>query len=259
VRKQARSAIYVTLLAFTVSAAGLLWRAGCADTGWGSSVATYGRLCYSDVGPLYVVRGLADGIFPYLESFNDRYLEYPVLTGIWMWFTAWLSEFTIHPLTSFVYLTWLGSLALITTSAYFMSRLRPDRAHWFALSPALFLTLGINWDAAAVLALILGMYFHRKGKVAATGIAIGIGAAFKLFPALLLVPVLVDLIRHRKLGYFPKVLGWTVGSWLLVNLPIYLLNQAGWWEFYRFSQSRPVDLSGWVCATCLISNSRLKT
>lgn len=247
VHRQVKSASFVTLLAFVVTAAGLIWRAGCADTGWGSSVDTYRQLCYSDVGPLYIVRGFSAGIFPYLDSFKGRYLEYPVLTGLWMWVTAAVSEFTLHPLTAFVYLTWLISLALITLSARYLHRLHPEKALWFAASPAIFLTVGINWDAAAVLALIMGMYFHRKGKVALTGIAIGVGAAFKLFPVLLLLPILADSIRHRKLKFYPKLLIWTAGSWVAINLPFFAFNSTGWWEFYNFSRNRPVDFgSPWL-------------
>lgn len=250
----AKSGWAVTALALITGGAGLLWKAGCASTGWGGSSETYLNLCYSDVSPLFYVRGIADGVIPYLEKFDGRYLEYPVLTGAWMWLVGVIAKLTIAPGTAFVFITWVMSLALISTAVFYLNKLRPNRAVWFALSPALFLTLSINWDAAAVLAAVIGLYFWRRSKIKAAGIAIGIGTAFKLFPALLLVAFLVDAIRSRKYQDFITASLSASLIWLAVNLPIYLLNKEGWFEFYRFSRERGIDFGSiWLALNKLFS------
>ena len=44
----------------------------------------YLQLCYSDIPPLYFVERLHEGAVPYL----DHPVEYPPLTGLWMWLAA---------------------------------------------------------------------------------------------------------------------------------------------------------------------------
>jgi uncharacterized membrane protein len=243
----------LALTATLVSIFGFFFKLPCASTGWGGSSNTYLYLCYSDVGPLYYVRGFADGIFPYIESYNDRFLEYPVLTGMWMWLVAQIVQTQPNPGYAFVYLTWFSSMVMIVIAIHYLHKLRPNRAWWFALSPALFLTLGINWDAAAVLASILGLYWWRTGKSGRAGIALGIGAAFKLFPLLLLLPFLVDAIRKKKINEFAASAFFGATSWLVVNLPFYLTNAEGWWEFYRFSRERGIDFgSVWLALDKLL-------
>lgn len=236
-----KSATISAIVAALVGGLGLLWKASCARTGWGGGVDTYLNLCYSDVAPLYYVRGFADGVFPYLNSFEGRYLEYPVLTGLWMWLVARIVEITIQPFAAFVFITWFMSLAMIVVSVFYLHKLKPNRALWFALSPALFLTLSINWDAAAVLGSVLGIYFWRKGRPVSAGLALGIGAAFKLFPVLLFVAFLVDTIRSGKFRDLIKSAFSGVAIWVGVNLPFFSLNREGWNEFYSFSRERGID------------------
>ena len=55
----------------------------------------YSRLCYNDLQPLYGVRAVVDNTFPYIdgEFTEDQQLiggavEYPVLTGLFLWFAG---------------------------------------------------------------------------------------------------------------------------------------------------------------------------
>ena len=241
-----------TELALTVAAVaalGFLLKQGCAPDGWGGSAANYYRLCYTDVGPLYYVRGFADGIVPYLQQYEGRYLEYPVLIGFWMWLVATAVNSVGLGGAGFVYLTWLTSLAFAVGAATLMLGLRGRgaRAWWFALSPALLLTLGINWDSLAVLAVVAAFYLWQHSRFGWVGAAIGIGAAAKLFPALLLVPMLALLVDRRQWRDATRLVVGAAAAWLAVNLPVFLASPDGWWEFYRFSQSRGIDFgSPWL-------------
>lgn len=239
-------------LAVITGGLGLLLKSACASSGWGGSADTYSRLCYSDLGPLYYLRGFADGVMPYLQEFEGRYLEYPVLIGFWMWLTAVLVAALGLGLSGFVYLTWAASLALAGYTAQVLGRMDRQRALWFALSPALLLTLGINWDALAVLAAVLALHWWQRRRPAWAGLAIGVGVAAKLYPGLLLVPLLADAIRTRRWRHFGITALAAIGIWTAINLPVYLANADGWWEFYRFSQTRGIDFGSlWLAISYL--------
>jgi uncharacterized membrane protein len=73
---------------------------------------------------------------------------------------------------------------------------------------------------------------------------IGLGTAAKLFPLLLLVPLLLDVRRRRRdgaAGMRRLALG-AGGAWLAVNLPFVILAFPAWSTFWRFSVLRPVNL-----------------
>ena len=60
----------------------LAWgvKSGCTTHAWVDSYQ-YKRLCYNDLQPLFGVRGIERGEIPY----KDEVLEYPVLTGVFMY------------------------------------------------------------------------------------------------------------------------------------------------------------------------------
>ena len=59
----------------------------CSDGQW-TGHKQYTHACYSDVIPLWGVEGLSNGAVPY----RDHAVEYPVLTGGFMWVTAELTR-----------------------------------------------------------------------------------------------------------------------------------------------------------------------
>lgn len=63
----------------------------CRNEQW-KTPERYEHLCYTDISPLYSLRGFADGLIPYLQSDAAHpYLEYPVLTGAFMHVSALLT------------------------------------------------------------------------------------------------------------------------------------------------------------------------
>lgn len=227
-------------------AIGLFVKSACAPFMWGSSVETFTNLCYSDIGPLYFGRGLADQLIPYFEvSDQTRQVEYPVLTGFQMWFANTLAHLTDqNSATLFVYISWLMNLAMIVLAVMVFAKLRKPNAEanwWFVFSPAIFFVLAINWDALPVLAVVCALFYWQRERYLATGLMIAIGAAAKLFPALLLPAIILDALRKRN---FPAALAVTLSSgffWVFINLPVYVNANEGWWEFYNFSKTRGID------------------
>ena len=67
---------------------GYLLDYSCVAGGW-ASPDRYEQLCYSDIPALFGFRGFAEGYLPYLQTPpGGQPLEYPVLTGIFMWLAS---------------------------------------------------------------------------------------------------------------------------------------------------------------------------
>ena len=80
-----------------------------------------------------------------------------------------------------------------------------------------------------------------RGRPWLAGVVLGIGGAFKFYPLLLLLPIVVLGLRRRQLGVaVPAAVG-AVLTWIAVNLPVALAWPVGWWEFFRLNQERPAD------------------
>ena len=84
----------IALVAIGMFALGLVQKAPCYNGAWffGAS-SQYTHACYSDIPHLYQGRGFADGLVPYFDRLpgDMQYLEYPVLTGVFMEVASWLT------------------------------------------------------------------------------------------------------------------------------------------------------------------------
>jgi uncharacterized membrane protein len=74
------------------------------------------------------------------------------------------------------------------------------------------------------------------------GALIGLGVAAKLYPLLLLVPLVLLAVRTGKLREAAKTTAVAVVTWLVVNLPIMALFPRGWSEFFRLNTRRGDDM-----------------
>lgn len=206
-----------------------------------------GRLAYSDIVVFYV----ADNPVPYLE----RDIEYPVLTGVTIWLTGFMPEgkygyFLANALLMMAAL--LGTFALLASSG-------PDvRLTHYALAPGLAFYGVLNWDALGVLGLVAAVYFTRRQRFDLAGASLAFGACAKLFPAFIL-PVLwaqaasppSERQEARSLADLSKnwfspnarqlLTSFGVVS-LALNLPVAVLDFAGWTYFLRFQGKRTHNL-----------------
>lgn len=250
----------------TVTAAVTAWLGG----GWKAACISRQELvfatgCYSDVPPLYVVRGLAEGARPYFDSYHGNHFEYPVLTGAYAWLTAQLAhllpaEQADRRLMTFAALTWLGLAALSGLTGWLLTRLAGPATGWaFALSPVLLANVGINWDMLAVAPAVGALLAWQRRRPALAGLLIGVGAAAKLWPALLLAALLLDAGTRRDLRAAARAAATAAGSWLVLNVPVALLAWDGWYMFYRFSRERPVDLGSLGYAWQILTGATVPT
>ena len=239
---------------------------------WDNQRAYY-ELCYSDTVPLYSAELLNQGAFPYKSSWverdsNDvpqvrydgqpavRYMEYPVLTGVYQYasmalaktYTA-LSKVAPLPVIAEVVMFFdvaafglaLAWLATVWATAGLAGRRIWDAA-LVAASPLVIFQIFTNFDALATAFAMGGLLAWARRKPVIAGVLIGLGAGAKLYPLLFLGPMLVLGIRTGRLGALARTSAATVVTWLLINLPVLFLAPRGWSEFFRLNTRRGDDM-----------------
>ncbi|MET7909855.1 glycosyltransferase 87 family protein [Streptomyces avermitilis] len=239
----------VALVAIGMFALGMVQKLPCYDSAWffGAS-SQYTHACYSDIPHLYQGRGFADGLVPYFDKLpgDMDYLEYPVLTGVFMEVASWLTpgSGTIQHQEQAYWMANAGML-MVCTAIIAVCTARHRRRPWdgllVALAPAFALTATINWDLLAVALLAAAMLMWSRGRALAFGVLLGLATAAKFYPFLVLGPLFLLCWRAGKWREFATALLGAVGAWLVVNLPVMFLAPEGWAKFYRFSHDRGVD------------------
>jgi uncharacterized membrane protein len=111
----------------------------------------------------------------------------------------------------------------------------------FALAPALLLNGVVNWDLAAVAFTSAALFAWSRRAPAVAGALLACGVATKFYPLLLLVPLFALCLRAGQLRAFGRLLITAVITWLIIDVPIWLANPAGFGEFYAFSRSRGTE------------------
>ncbi|KUJ67914.1 hypothetical protein ACZ90_23645 [Streptomyces albus subsp. albus] len=256
----------IALVAIGMFALGMAQKASCYDGGWfHGATSQYTHACYSDIPHLYSGRGFADGVVPYFDRIPDdvsggmEYLEYPVLTGLFMEVASWMTPDggSIEHRSQIYWMVNSGLLmacaAVLALCVVRTHRNRPWDGMMVALAPAFALTATINWDVFAVALASAGLLLWSRGRPLPAGILIGLATAAKFYPVLLLVPLLLLCLRAGRLRAFAAAAAGAVGAWLVVNVPVMFSTggglhlREGWTKFYTFSQERPVDLgSVWL-------------
>ncbi|AYE93504.1 hypothetical protein C0J29_00410 [Mycobacterium paragordonae] len=239
---------------------------------WDNQRAYY-ELCYSDTVPLYGAELLSQGKFPYKSSWIEtdgsgtpqvrydgqiavRYMEYPVLTGVYQYvsmrfakaYTA-VSKILPVPVIAEVVMFFnfaAFGLALAWLCTVWATAGLAGRRIWDAAlvgaSPLLIFQIFTNFDALATAFAMGGLLAWARRKPALAGVLIGLGAAAKLYPLLLLGPLLVLGIRSGRLRDVYRTALITAATSLAVNLPIMVLYPRGWSEFFRLNTRRGDDM-----------------
>jgi uncharacterized membrane protein len=225
----------------------------------------YVAMCYSDTVPLYGVEGLDSGALPYRDSWVEgagtrdervRYMEYPVLTGFFQYANARLADAWLwlvqqvpalpSALPVVVYFNisaaWLAMAWLVVVWAVRVLRpARPWDAALVALSPLVVVHAFTNFDTLAVACATAGLLALARRRPVLAGVLIGLGGAFKAYPLLLLLPVVLVAWRRRDVPTGVRTVAAAVVTWVVVNAPVAVAFTPGWWEFFRLNQTRPAD------------------
>jgi hypothetical protein len=214
--------------------AGYLLKAQCTtSSGWDGR--QYERLCYNDIQALYEPREVEER-FPYVEGRLDGRdlvqgaIEYPVLTGTFMWVAArFASDFNGYLHASAILLAPFGLLI-----AYLLARMSGARALLWAAAPAVVLYAFHNWDLLVVAAATGGIYLWHRDRPAGAAVVFGIGGALKLFPLFLLLPMCLEVLMRRGVKDAGRVMAAGVGTFAAINLPFVIASPSGWWTTYEF-------------------------
>jgi uncharacterized membrane protein len=133
-----------------------------------------------------------------------------------------------------------------------LRRAGASSAVWTA-APTLLL-VAQNVDAVTCLLVVLAVAEWRRQRAAASGAWIGLGAAYKIVPALLLLPLAAGSDRRRAV----RMAVAAAATWALVNVP-YALTDVERWRFpYRFAKLRD-DVVGTVWAALRVGHATVNT
>lgn len=269
-------AVVFLALGYTSKAACLVTTgSGTADqkvANWQNQRAYY-ELCYSDTVPLYTAELLNLGKFPYKSSWIEtdsqgrpqkqfdgnpavRYMEYPVITGTYQYLSMALAKSysalsklvpigSIAEVVMFFNISAFG-LALAWFATVWATSKLAGRRIWDAAlvagSPILIFQIFTNFDALATAFAVGAILAWARRRPMLAGALIGLGVAAKLYPILLLIPLVLLGLRAGRLREVGKTAAAAFAAWLLVNLPIMVMFPRGWSEFFRLNARRGDDM-----------------
>lgn len=202
----------------------------------------------SDIPAFYRMR-FSDGLhhWPY-ESYVPmgktnplNPIEYPALIGLIVWTLSFFVKVSENSALDYFLVNTIFITILFTISSLLIQKISGKRyAKFYYLSPAVVLSLYLNWDIWVVAPMIAALYAFEKRKMTLSAVLLAIAISTKFFPIILLVPILIFLYRSKeKKAAFQYTLV-TAGSWLAVNIPFVLANFRGWFYFYKFSFKRDI-------------------
>ncbi|SDE50686.1 glycosyltransferase 87 family protein [Rhodococcus tukisamuensis] len=223
-------------------------------------------VCYSDIQFLWLDRGIDQHLFPYIGgAITDGQLtggtvEYPVLSGLLMWFGGiganTDAQFLMHSA--------LILLPFGLATAWMLGRLAGWPALLWAASPPLVLYGFHNWElpvvAASTAAVFVVARYERvplrtRGVVAAVLLALGL--CLKIYPGAFLLPLIAYVYTGGRGGRElpvtatgrrdPRgalaVTAAAVGTVVAVNLPFALAGYQGWRASFTFQSVREADIT----------------
>ncbi|MGH3873841.1 MAG: glycosyltransferase family 87 protein [Pseudonocardiaceae bacterium] len=211
----------------------------------------YRAMCYSDTVALYTTARLDRPGLPYVTSWTEpegvRYLDYPVITGMYQWAVArlahgwlvlaergWLPGSVPEVVHFDISAVWLTMAWLVTVWALVgLSPRRPWDAALAAVSPLVVVHAFTNFDVLATALATTGLLAWARRRPVLAGVLLGLGGAAKLYPLLLLLPILLLGLRAGRLRPGLAATAAAVLVWVAVNLPVAVLSPAGWAEFFR--------------------------
>jgi uncharacterized membrane protein len=219
--------------------------------------------CYSDTLTLFDGRELGRHIFPYVHGWytdvpkpavHGGTVEYPTLSGIWVWFSA----LPVSSPLGFLAVTALTFIPLVVITVLCLQRVAGRRAWIYAATPPLLIYALYNWDVLPVAMTTIGLTVALAGprrwspltRAVIAAVAFGIGGAFKLYPVMFAAPLALRFILDRSTIPLSRrwlhalaVAGAAAAAILAANVPFMLINFDGWYSVFQFQAQRTIDAS----------------
>ncbi len=195
----------------------------------GYNVWAYKHLAYSDLYRLYAERGLWSHPIPYVQA----RIEYPVVTGLFMWAASYAPGANWDFVASAVGLWAAGLVGLCA-----LRRISPRTYWWLAVTPLLFTFSLLNWDFLGIAFLLVGLAMVRDRRFGAAGAALAFGTCAKLFPIVYLPFLIARLYREKETAHLRQLVGWFVAVCVVLNVPFAVSGYHNWTFFLSFNAAR---------------------
>jgi uncharacterized membrane protein len=227
-------------------------------------------VCYSDIQFLWLGRDINKHVFPYVDGKLTKdgqpvggVVEYPVLTGVIIWASA------LFATTDAEFLLWsalvLAPFGLFT--AWLLGKLSRWRALLWAIGPPLVMYAFHNWELPVVACAVAAVYVVHRGwgrrgadlpllsRATAAAVLLGLGFAFKVYPAIFVLPLMLYVLTGGRGGReygerkAPDWLGAirvgaaALGTAVLVNVPFALVGFEGLKASFTFQLQRKADIT----------------
>ena len=235
---------YVMLSALLLGS--FVLKSPCLFQSWGGEKQIQYRLCcYNDLQALYGARHLDERRFPYIE---EKSYEYPPLIAIQMWVASLISS--NHVDFFFANLPFNSLAAFLALFGLILAQKDREKLLWYVFSPFIFLYVYMNWDITTVACVALAMGMWARGYVGLSFFLLGLGASGKLFPVLIIAPLLMSIYqKERKPILVFQYLGWGFLGWGLLNIPLIVIETFrdgwpnGWLNVFVFHIKRLPELN----------------
>lgn len=176
---------------------------------------------------------------PYIQS----YIEYPVIIGV---FGTAIGSMSSNARDFFflngILLSLFSTINIFLAGKIYKELSGKSISLFKFLTPSIIFFTFFNWDALAVLFLLLSINFFLKKKYLSSTVFSTFGVWTKMFPVFGLLPIFFDCLKKKKL--ITLVFGaliFVVIS-VLINFPFYLGSYDGWSLFFSFSSKRPPNI-----------------
>jgi uncharacterized membrane protein len=230
----------------------------------------YEDVCYSDIQTLWIGRDIDRHVFPYVHGkLTDDgkpiggVVEYPVLTGVFIWASAIFA----HTDADFLLYSALLLAPFGLATAWMLGRMSGWRALLWAIGPPLVLYAFHNWELPVVLCATAAFYVVHHGwgkrgadrplrtRATAAAVLLGLGFAFKVYPAIFALPLMLYVLTGGRGGEefgdrggpdwrgALRVALVSIGTAVAVNVPFMVAGFEGWRASFTFQLLRKADIT----------------
>ncbi|TDV50780.1 glycosyltransferase family 87 protein [Actinophytocola oryzae] len=230
----------------------------------------YRDVCYSDIQTLWIGRDIDRHVFPYVHGkLTDDgqpvggVVEYPVLTGVFIWASALFA----HTDADFLLYSALLLAPFGLATAWLLGRMSGWRALLWAIGTPLILYAFHNWELPVVLCATAAFYVVHHGwgsrgaerplltRATVAAVLLGLGFAFKVYPAIFALPLMLYVLTGGRDGAefggrrgpdwrgALRVAGVALGTAVAVNVPFMVAGFEGWRASFTFQLLRKADIT----------------
>ena len=189
-----------------------------------------GQTALSDIPRVLLHRRIGPGAMPYI----DRQLEYPVGAGILLYVATLIAP---GPLGALVVTAIAAGAVCVGITVVLERRCGPRAWRWALASPLLLFAFQ-NWDLFAIGAMVGAIVAAERRHDRLAGALCGVGAAVKLFPAVLVAPLVALRIASGDRRGAARLGLSAAAAFALLNLPVMLVSPSGWWWPFAFQGGR---------------------